>query len=190
MSFNRGGGGYGGSRSNYNSNTSNSYAPQELQALGLVVHPCESDIVCLSTNTKIPYFNAPVYLGNNSKSSIGRVDEILGPINQVYFTIKVSEGIVASSLKKDTEVYIGSDKLLPLERFLPKPKAPKGPKVKKSTGGSSSFSGRGFRGGRGGGGGARGGRGGPPRGGRPSRGGFGNRGGRGGFSSRGGANSH
>lgn len=69
---------------------------------------------------KIPYFNAPIYLEN--KSAIGKVDEILGPINEVYFSVKMGEGMVASSFQKGDKVYIGADKLLPLERFLPKPK--------------------------------------------------------------------
>jgi rRNA processing protein Gar1 len=69
---------------------------------------------------KVPYFNAPIYLEN--KSSIGKVDEILGPINEVYFTIKPSDGIVANSFKSGDKVYIGGDKLLPLDRFIPKPK--------------------------------------------------------------------
>lgn len=70
--------------------------------------------------TKIPYFNAPIYLEN--KTQIGKVDEILGPINEVYFTVKMEQGMVASSFKKEDKVYIGGDKLLPIERFLPKPK--------------------------------------------------------------------
>jgi H/ACA ribonucleoprotein complex subunit 1 len=69
---------------------------------------------------KVPYFNAPIYLQN--KSMIGKVDEILGPINEVYFSIKMGDGMVASSFKKGDKVYIGGDKLLPIERFLPKPK--------------------------------------------------------------------
>jgi len=69
---------------------------------------------------KVPYFNAPIYLQN--KSVIGKVDEILGPINEVYFSVKMQEGMVASSFQKGDKVYIGSDKLLPVERFLPKPK--------------------------------------------------------------------
>jgi len=70
--------------------------------------------------TKVPYFNAPIYLEN--KTQIGKVDEILGPINEVYFTVKMEQGMVASSFKKEDKVYIGGDKLLPIERFLPKPK--------------------------------------------------------------------
>lgn len=75
---------------------------------------------------QVPYFNAPIYLQN--KSSIGKVDEILGPINQVYFTIKTSEGVQATSFQSGDKVYIAGDKLLPLERFLPKPKPPPGTK--------------------------------------------------------------
>ena len=70
--------------------------------------------------TKIPYFNAPIYLSN--KTQIGKVDEILGPINEVYFTVKMEQGMMATSFKKEDKVYIGGDKLLPIERFLPKPK--------------------------------------------------------------------
>lgn len=38
-------------------------------------------MVYQSTNEKIPHFNAPIFLEN--KSQIGKLDEILGPINQV-----------------------------------------------------------------------------------------------------------
>jgi len=140
--------------------------------MGEFMHATEGELVCSSINTKIPYFNAPIYLEN--KTAIGKVDEILGPLNQVYFTIKPQEGIQATSFKSGDKFYIGGDKLLPLERFLPKPKPLPGmPKVKKP---------KGAVGGRGGRGGARGGRGAPRgRGGPPGRGGF-----RGGFGGRGG----
>jgi H/ACA ribonucleoprotein complex subunit 1 len=81
-------------------------------------------MVCKSTNTKIPYFNAPIFLEN--KTQIGKVDEILGPINEVYFTVKLQDGVLAKSFKADDKVYIGPDKLLPLDRFIVKPKAPGG----------------------------------------------------------------
>ena len=92
-------------------------------------------------------------------------------MNQVYFTVKPTEGIVATSFKKGDKVYIGGDKLLPLERFLPKPKSA----PVKRPGGRGAGRGGADRG-RGRGGFSRGGRGGPARGG--PRGGFG--GGRGG----------
>ncbi|RAL61928.1 hypothetical protein DID88_002417 [Monilinia fructigena] len=136
--------------------------------------PVKEKIVCESINTKIPYFNAPIYLEN--KTAIGKVDEILGPINQVYFTIKPTEGIQATSFKTGDKFFIGGDKLLPLEKFLPKPKPPPGAPKPKRAGGARGGRGGPMRGGRGGGRGA-------PRGG---RGGFAPRGGSGGFSRGGG----
>merc|ERR1711881_301673 len=177
----RGGGGFGGRGGRGGFGQRDNGPPDAGMEMGTFLHACENEIVCESINTKIPYFNAPIYLEN--KTPIGKVDEILGPLNQVYFTIKPQEGIVATSFKSGDKFYIGSDKLLPLEKFLPKPKPPPGAAKVKKAGGA---------GGRGGArGGARGGRGAPrgrggfqARGG--SRGGFG--GGRGGgFQARGGS---
>ncbi|CAO1627084.1 unnamed protein product [Sympodiomycopsis kandeliae] len=171
--------------------------PETVQEMGSFMHAVEGEMLCSSTDTKhVPYFNAPIYLQN--KSQIGKVDEILGPINEVYFTIKMDPGMVATSFKADDKVYISGDKLLPIERFLPKPKVvQKGPKKKKTPGGAGGRGGRGGFGGRGGGrgggfgggrGGGRGGFGGggrgAPRGGGFSRGGGG--GGRGAPRGRGG----
>ena len=89
--------------------------------IGTFIHAVEDEMLCSSLMPdKVPYFNAPIYLQN--KSVIGKVDEILGPVNEVYFSIKMGEGMVASSFRKGDKVYIGSDKILPIERFLPKPK--------------------------------------------------------------------
>uniref|UniRef100_A0ABI7ZDB5 H/ACA ribonucleoprotein complex subunit n=1 Tax=Felis catus TaxID=9685 RepID=A0ABI7ZDB5_FELCA len=142
------------------------------QVLGEFLHPCEDDIVCKCTTdeNKVPYFNAPVYLEN--KEQIGKVDEIFGQLRDFYFSVKLSENMKASSFKKLQKFYIDPYKLLPLQRFLPRPPGEKGP----PRGG-----GRGGRGG-GRGGGGRGGRGGGFRGG---RGGGGFRGGRGGGGFRG-----
>ena len=164
--------------------------PATVLEMGKFVHACEGEMVCESINPKIPQFNAPIYLEN--KTSIGKVDEILGPLNQVYFTIKPSEGIQATSFKHGDKFYISGEKLLPFERFLPKPKPPPGSvaKVKKAGRGGAARGGRGGPGGfsRGGGrGGGRGGFGGSRGGGGFSRGGSGGRGGpRGGFSGSGG----
>ncbi|KAE8539439.1 H/ACA ribonucleoprotein complex subunit 1 [Cryptococcus gattii VGV] len=155
--------------------------PDTVLEIGSFQHDVESEMLCsLTASTKIPYFNAPIYLQN--KTQIGKVDEILGPINEVYFTVKMEQGMLASSFKKEDKVYISGEKLLPIERFLPKPKVAGG-KVEKR----GAQAGRGGPRGRGGAGG-RGGRGGfSARGGPGGRGGArGGAGGRGGFSSRGG----
>ncbi|CAN6922445.1 hypothetical protein Bca4012_091487 [Brassica carinata] len=149
--------------------------PDEVVEVATFVHACEGDAVTKLSQEKIPYFNAPIYLQN--KTQIGKVDEIFGAINESLFSIKMMEGIVATSYAPGDKFFIDPSKLLPLARFLPQPKG-------QSAGG---------RGGRGGRGGFRG-RGGPPSRGRGSfrgRGppgggrGFPSRGGRGGFRGRG-----
>ena len=153
--MNRGRGGFRGGRGGRGGfNSAPMGPPDQVVALGAFFQPCESEIICRSINTKVPYFNAPIYLEN--KSLVGKVDEILGPINEVFFTIKPTDGIQASSFKPGDKFYIGTDKLLPLDRFLPKPAAPKVKKPKSMAGGrGGSFGGRG--GGRGGSFGGRGG---------------------------------
>lgn len=95
------------------------YAP--IIEMGTFVHAVEDEMLCQSLmSDKVPYFNAPIYLQN--KAVIGKVDEIMGPINEVYFSVKMGEGMPAGSFKTGQKVYIASDKLLPMERFLPKPK--------------------------------------------------------------------
>jgi H/ACA ribonucleoprotein complex subunit 1 len=144
--------------------------------MGKFMHACEGEMVCESINPKVPHFNAQIFLEN--KTAVGKVDEVLGPINQVYFTIKPSEGIQATSFKEGDKFYIGSEKLLPLEKFLPKPKPAGGaPKVKRA-GGRGGPRGAGRGGPRGGGGfRGRGGAGGFSRGGGRGGSGFGGRGG-------------
>ncbi|PIN20203.1 H/ACA small nucleolar RNP component GAR1 [Handroanthus impetiginosus] len=94
--------------------------PSEVIEVSTFVHACEGDAVTKLTNEKIPYFNAPIYLQN--KTQIGKVDEIFGPINESYFSIKMLEGIVATSYSAGDKFYIDPAKLLPLARFLPQPK--------------------------------------------------------------------
>eukprot|EP01027_Heterolobosea_sp_BB2_P002047 GEZU01003083.1.p1 GENE.GEZU01003083.1~~GEZU01003083.1.p1 ORF type:complete len:148 (-),score=30.36 GEZU01003083.1:389-832(-) len=137
------------------------------------------------TSDLIPMFNANIYTEN--KVPIGKVEEVMGPINEVYFSVKPVEGVNPASYKPGDKVYIAPDKLLPKERFLPKEKPTGAPKSKpQGQQGKNAGRGRGgARGGRGGRGGARGGargggRGGARgRGGGAGRGGFGGRGGRG-----------
>ncbi|XP_073287333.1 putative H/ACA ribonucleoprotein complex subunit 1-like protein 1 [Primulina huaijiensis] len=145
--------------------------PSEVVEVSTFVLACEGDAVTKLTNEKIPYFNAPIYLHN--KTQIGKVDEIFGPINESYFSIKMMEGIVATSYSAGDKFFIDPAKLLPLSRFLPPPKG-----QSQAGRGGERGGGGGFRGRSGRAGGFRGRS--APRGGR--RGGFrgGNRGGGGG----------
>ncbi|KAJ1339654.1 hypothetical protein BSLG_005687 [Batrachochytrium salamandrivorans] len=120
--------------------------------MGSFMHPCEGEMVCarLPTQSKIPYFNAPIYLEN--KTQIGKVDEILSPMNEVFFTVKLQDGVVATSFKPKDKVYIAADKLLPW--IVSKPLGRQGMVEKRGgRGGRGGFSGGrgGFSGGRGGG---------------------------------------
>ncbi|KAH7571710.1 hypothetical protein JRO89_XS04G0123800 [Xanthoceras sorbifolium] len=93
--------------------------PAEVVEVSAFLHACEGDVVTKLTNEKIPFFNAPIYLQN--KTQIGKVDEIFGPINESYFSIKMMEGIVATAYNAGDKFYIDPSKLLPLARFLPQP---------------------------------------------------------------------
>ncbi|XP_071494168.1 H/ACA ribonucleoprotein complex subunit 1-like [Diadema antillarum] len=172
------GGGFGGG-GGYNQGP-----PEEVTEIGTYMHPCQEELVCHGTNEKIPYFNAPIFLEN--KQQIGKVDEIFGHLTDYFFSVKLSDNMSASSFNKDQKFYIDPYKLLPLQRFLPKPAGAAG-RVQKRGGARGGRGGRGGGrgfGGRGGGGGfrGRGGGGGFSRG----RGGGFNRGGRGGGGFRGG----
>ena len=70
--------------------------------------------------TRVPKFNRGVYL--ESKAKIGTVDEIFGSINGYYFSLKLDEGIKASSFKKGQVLYMNPEDLLPLDRFTQKSK--------------------------------------------------------------------
>ena len=173
----RGGGGRGGFRAPEG-------PPAEVVEVGTFLHSSEGELVAQLTNKSVPYFNADIFLKNKNK--IGKVEEVFGPINKVYFTVKPDNGINASSFQVDDKIYIGTEKLIPLTRFTePKKGGGRGGGPKKSPGGVGKFSRGGFSGGRGGGRGSPGGRGpGGGRGGSPGRGGrgFGGRG----FGGRGG----
>merc|ERR1712196_636766 len=94
--------------------------PDAVVEAGKFMHQCEGDMVIKSSLEKIPYFNAPIYLENKEK--IGKIDEILGSITNVMFSVKTDGGVQASSYQDGDKVYINPMKLLPLERFLPQPK--------------------------------------------------------------------
>merc|ERR1712166_1287045 len=102
--------------------------PDSVLVMGEFMHPCEGDLIVKSTNEKVPYFNAPIFLENITQ--VGKVDEIFGTIQEVYFTFKPSEGVTAASFKVGDKLYISPEKLLPLQRFLPQPKGAGGGKGK------------------------------------------------------------
>jgi len=90
--------------------------PDWIEEVGIVMHPAEDDLVCQCIHKQVPMFNQRIFLEN--KESIGKLDEIFGPINNIMFSIKMAEGMKASSFKRGSKFYIDSTKTLPLARFI------------------------------------------------------------------------
>ncbi|KAL8270315.1 hypothetical protein Esti_005750 [Eimeria stiedai] len=100
--------------------------PEKIIEAGEVMHEVESQLLVRgSLEQLVPYFNGRIFLEN--KEEVGKVDEILGPINEMYFSVKLNEGIKASSVKPATRFFVDVNQTLPLSRFLPKPAISKTP---------------------------------------------------------------
>ncbi|KAF6017946.1 GAR1 [Bugula neritina] len=108
-------GGRGGGRGDYNRRDEG--PPDYVNEVGAVSHPCEDQLVCRCTyeGGRVPYFNAGIYLEN--KQLVGKVDEILGPITDFFFSVKLAPNMNASSFKKLQKLFIDPQKTLPLEMF-------------------------------------------------------------------------
>lgn len=171
----RGGGGrgFGGGRGGYNRGDQG--PPETVIPLGYFAYTAQDDLVCKVEIEDVPFFNAPIYLEN--KEQIGKIDEIFGNLRDYYVSIRLGDDMKAGSFKKNQKLFIDPAKLLPLQRFLPRPPGSVQKRGGRGGGGRGGGRGGGGRGGgRGFGGGGRGGGRGFGGGGR----GFGGGGGRGG----------
>ncbi|EDO06173.1 putative H/ACA ribonucleoprotein complex subunit GAR1 [Babesia bovis T2Bo] len=93
--------------------------PAEVIEAGTVIHDCEEQLLIKSKlSTCVPYFNGRIFLAN--KQEIGKVDEILGPINEYFFSVSLLDGFKAKSFAKDSMVYIDPQQTLPVSRFTSK----------------------------------------------------------------------
>jgi H/ACA ribonucleoprotein complex subunit 1 len=149
-------GGRGGSRGRGGSFNNNRGGfdhgpPSYVIPYGTFLHKSENHFVVKCTDmSRFPKFNRGVYLENKSK--VGSVDEILGPVNAFYFSVKPAEGVNPSSFKEGQVFYMSPEDLLSTDRFT-KPQAPrpKGPPRQFGAGGGrpqqgnrgGSFNGRG-----------------------------------------------
>ncbi|KAK1938661.1 gar1 protein RNA binding region containing protein [Babesia divergens] len=97
--------------------------PAEVIEAGTVIHDCEEQLLIKSTlDARVPYFNGRIFLAN--KQEIGKVDEILGPVNDYMFSVTMAEGCKAKSFPANSVVYIDPQQTLPISRFLTKPGTP------------------------------------------------------------------
>ncbi|CDR95055.1 gar1 protein RNA binding region containing protein, putative [Babesia bigemina] len=108
------GGGHAGGAGGYTG------PPAEVIEAGTVVHDCEEQLLVKSTlQSTVPYFNGRIFLAN--KQEIGKVDEILGPVNDYYFSVTLATGFKARSFEPNSTLYIDPQQTLPVARFLTKP---------------------------------------------------------------------
>lgn len=125
--------------------------PEWVEPLGTAMHTCEDQLIVKCTHTRVPQFNARIFLEN--KEQIGTLDEIFGPINDYMFSVKMSEGMKADSFKEGSVVHIDPAKTLDFSRFLPAKPGSGGGKGKGKKGGKGKGKGKdGKKGGKGKGG--------------------------------------
>lgn len=104
-------------------NRSGGYQEKELKIennifSGIFYKSCKNDLVVKSElKDLVPYFNGRIFLEN--REEIGKVDEILGPIHEYFYSVKLKEGITVHSFAPDTKFFINSEQTLPMSRFMP-----------------------------------------------------------------------
>ncbi|RWS03007.1 H/ACA ribonucleoprotein complex subunit 1-like protein [Dinothrombium tinctorium] len=118
--------------------------PERVQEFGVFTHECENQLVVKSLIEEVPFFNAPIYL--EDMTQVGKVDEIFGGIRDYSVSVTLLDTFKSSSFSLNQKLYIDPNKLLPLQRFLPKP-----PGTDSKPKGAGRGTPRGSRGGRGGG---------------------------------------
>lgn len=123
--FKGGPGGRGGPRGQFDQGP-----PSYVVPYATFLHKSENNLVLKCTDmSRFPKFNRGVYLENKAK--IGSVDEILGPLNAFYFSVKPVEGVNAKNFEEGQVFYMNPEDLLSTDRFTkpqaPRPKGPRGP---------------------------------------------------------------
>ena len=79
-------GGFGGGRGGFGGRPAFNQEPGNPTKIGTVMYPAEDNtLLCKSTIDRVPFFNKAATL--ESGGEIGKIDEILGPINDFYFSI-------------------------------------------------------------------------------------------------------
>lgn len=85
--------------------------------LGTFVHPAGDLLVLNLEHKDIPYPNSAVLF---NKKQIGKVDEVFGPVGDVYVAVKPDPSIRASEFRLETRFEGYKDRFIPSNRFLPR----------------------------------------------------------------------
>lgn len=112
----------------------------ETIALGTYIHPSEDMLVLKLQCKDIPYPNSSVL---HNKKQIGKVDEVFGPIDDVYVAVKLEPGQKLSDFSVNTKFEAYKDKFIFKERFLPREEVEKRKEIsdKKKDNGNKGFGG-------------------------------------------------
>eukprot|EP00992_Anisonema_acinus_P009869 TRINITY_DN6065_c0_g1_i2.p2 TRINITY_DN6065_c0_g1~~TRINITY_DN6065_c0_g1_i2.p2 ORF type:complete len:149 (+),score=41.84 TRINITY_DN6065_c0_g1_i2:55-501(+) len=101
--------------------------PEEMKVLGEFMHTAEDLMVCKVTLQPpfcVPHFNAGIW--TVEKAKIGKVDDVLGSLKDILFTVKPEAGVQAAGYQPGDVMHISTEKLLPLHRFTTPPGKGKG----------------------------------------------------------------
>ena len=109
--------------------------------LGTFIHPA-GDLLVLKLEYKdIPYPNAPVLF---NKKQIGKIDEVFGPVDDVYVAVKLDASQKAADFAVKSKFEAYKDKFIFKDRFLPREEVERNKekndkKVKKASDSSSKY---------------------------------------------------
>ncbi|ELA42548.1 uncharacterized protein VICG_00300 [Vittaforma corneae ATCC 50505] len=85
--------------------------------LGTLVHPAGDLLVLKLGHRDIPYPNAPVLF---EKQQIGKIDEVFGPVDDVYVSVKLDPSRKAADFTANSKFEAYKDKFIFKDRFLPR----------------------------------------------------------------------
>ena len=90
--------------------------PAHVDCVGEFVHACEDRLIYrFSVAGSVPRFNAYVY--TESKTKVGKIDEVLGGSQNLMFSVIPEVGIQPRSVKKGAPIFLSPTQLTPLSRF-------------------------------------------------------------------------
>lgn len=88
----------------------------ETTELGKVLHTCQKQLIVRLVAADIPYPNSMVL--NASSKVVGKIDEVLGRLNEVFAAVKLNNE--SEAYRPGEMLFSYVDKFIPKSRFLPR----------------------------------------------------------------------
>lgn len=89
----------------------------ECVPLGTLIHPVGDLLVLKLQHKDIPYPNSPVLF---SKKQVGRVDDVFGPVDDVYVSVKLDASQQVANFAANANFEAFKEKFIPKAKFLPR----------------------------------------------------------------------